>query len=293
MQWVHPRRIGRYYSTALAAKKARSVTLTLMTLPLLLLRLYAAAQYIFQASRGPSLSELWYGTPRVADEGLEELQSAAKKNFGSLAKARWTNPAVWDIVLSAIVLGLWMAMTEANPRTMLQCTLMPWLKEENDVAVEPLAHTPKKRKNIGWFNTMKQFASVKSLTRFARPDEGPTTGTAEAFIRKRGRQTKHRKSESSNESGYMLRSKSKSKSKSPGMGRKSVSPYKPSTTRGRSQSRAKSQGRQRGSSRMLPDITGITANGRESAGIGWFLSAICGLSVAWIAGFGAEAADSF
>jgi hypothetical protein len=169
---------------------------------------------------------------------------------------------------------------------MFRCTLLPWLKSEEEVTFERQEDAADKKSHC-WLNTVKHLASVKNLTRFARPDEGPTTGTAEAYVRKRGRPPKHRKSLSGNESGYAI-ARSKSKSRSPGRPRKSVSPSKRTSSRLRSQSRARSQARYGWKhARSL----GISIAGWEAAGVTWCLVVVAGLGVSMLGAFGAEATD--
>jgi hypothetical protein len=163
------------------------------------------------------------------------------------------------------------------------------LKDDDEVAIERQERaTSEETKASGWLDTVKQLASVKNSTRFARPDEGPTTSTAEAYVRKRGRPPKHRKSMSENESGYAL---ARSKSKSRGRPRKSVSPSKRTTSRARSQSRAKSQVRHGQYGWKHASSLGISVVGWEAAGVTWCLVIVAGLGVSMLGAFVAEATD--
>jgi hypothetical protein len=221
----------------------------------------------------------------------DEIEYALGLTFGMLADTGRPNAMAWDVVLSAIIIGLWTALAEADPRTMFRCTLLPWLKDDDEVAVERQERaTSEETKASGWLDTVKQLASVKNLTRFARPDEGSTTGNTEAYVRKRGRPPKHRKSMSGNESGYAL-ARSKSKSRSPGRPRKSVSPSKRTTSRARSQSRAKSQVRHGQYGWKHTSSLGISVVGWEAAGVTWCLVIVAGLGVSMLGTFGAEASD--
>ena len=186
-----------------------------MALPLVAIRVYAATRTLIDAgsAQGTNAGQnLAHGQFEQAGEGIrKDAEYAAQSTFGLLADTGRGNAMAWDVVLSAVILGLWTALAEADPMTMLRCTLLPWLKSEEEVTFERQEDAADQKRH-GWLNTVKHFASVKNLTRFARPDEGPTTGTAEAYVRKRGRPPKHRKSLSGNESGYAIaRSKSKSR----------------------------------------------------------------------------------
>ena len=227
-------------------------------------------------------------TEQFVEDVRDDVEYAAWSTFGLLADTGRANVMAWDVVLSAVILGLWTALAEADPRTMFRCTLLPWLKNEDEVAIERQEHAASgDKKSHSWLNTVKQLASVKNLTRFARPDEGPTTGTAEAYVRKRGRPPKHRKSASGNESGYAI-ARSKSKSRSPGRPRKSVSPSKRTPSRLRSQSRARSQVRH---GWKHTNSLGISVAGWEAAGVTWCLVVVAGLGVSMLGAFGAEATD--
>jgi len=261
-----------------------------MALPLVAVRVYAATRTLIQAGsvlETDFFQKMVHGQSEKMGEDLRnDVEHAARATFGLLAATGRANAMAWDVVLSAVILGLWTALAEADPMTMFRCTLLPWLKSDEEVTIERQEHASKK--SHGWLNTVKQLASVKNLTRFARPDEGPTTGTAEAYVRKRGRPPKHRKSLSGNESGYAI-ARSKSKSRSPGRPRKSVSPgNKRTSSRLRSQSRARSQARhgwQHASS------LGISIAGWEAAGVTWCLVAVAGSGVSMLGAFGAEATE--
>ena len=289
IQWIHPRRLGRYHASATSARRSRALTLSLMALPLVAIRVYAATRTLIDAgsAQGTKIGHyLAHGQIEEAGEDIRnDAEYAARSTFGLLADTGRANAMAWDVVLSAVVLGLWSALAEADPMTMFRCTLLPWLKSEDEVTFEKLEDADKK--SHGWLNTVKHLASVKNLTRFARPDEGPTTGTAEVYVRKRGRPPKHRKSLSGNESGYAI-VRSKSKSRSPGRPRKSVSPSKRTPSRLRSQSRPRSQaqyGWKHASS------LGISVAGWEAAGVIWCLMLVAGLGVSVLGAFGAEATD--
>jgi hypothetical protein len=266
-----------------------------MALPLLAVRVYAATRSLLEAG---SLLEVKIlqtmgrmQLQKAGEEVAHEVEHVLHATFGMLADTGRPNAMAWDVVLSAVIIGLWTALAEADPRTMLRCTLLPWLKDDDEVALERQERaTSDETKASGWLDTVKQLASVKNLTRFARPDEGPTTGTAEAYVRKRGRPPKHRKSMSGNESGYAL-TRSKSKSRSPGRPRKSVSPGKRTTSRVRSQSRAKSQVRHGQYGWKHASSLGISVIGWEAAGVAWCLVIVAGLGVSMLGAFGAEASD--
>jgi hypothetical protein len=292
-QWIHPRRLGKYHPTAASAKRSRATSFFLMALPLLAVRVYAATRSLLEAGSVlgvktfQNLAHLQ--TQQAGEDIANEIRYTARANFGLLADTGRPNAMAWDVVLSAVIIGLWTALAEADPRTMFRCTLMPWLKDDEEGALERQERaTSDETKASGWLDTVKQLASVKNLTRFARPDEGPTTGTAEAYVRKRGRPPKHRKSMSGNESGYAL-ARSKSKSRSPGRPRKSVSPSKRTTSRARSQSRAKSQLRHGQYGWKHASSLGISVVGWEAAGVAWCLVIVAGLGVSMLGAFGAEA----
>jgi hypothetical protein len=266
-----------------------------MALPLLAVRVYAATRSLLEAG---SLLEVkilqsvgrmqWQKAP---EDIAGEFKHAAWANFGMLADVGRPNAMAWDVVLSAVIIGLWTALAEADPRIMFRCTLLPWLKDDDEVAIQRQECAPtEETKASGWLDTVKQLASVKNLTRFARSDGGPTTGTAEAYVRKRGRPPKHRKSMSGNESGYAL-TRSKSKSRSPGRPRKSVSPSKRTTSRARSQSRAKSQVRHGQYGWKHASSLETSVVGWEAAGVTWCLVIVAGLGVSMFGAFGAEASD--
>jgi hypothetical protein len=184
-----------------------------------------------------------------------------------------------------------MGLAEADKRTMLRCTLLPWLRDKDEVISE--RHDPavnSARKGSGRLNTVKHLASVNNLIPFARPDEGPTTVTAEAYVRKRGRPSKHRKSASGNETEYTLTC-SQTKSRSPGKSRNSMSPCKRASSRVRSQSRAKSQARHGQSGWKYVGSLRIWAVGWEAAGVTWCLVIMAGLAVDMLGVFGAEATE--
>lgn len=263
-----------------------------MALPLVAIRIYAVTRTLIAAGStiGTQVSQnLAHGQVEKAAEDIRnDLEYAAQSTFGLLAETGRANAMAWDVVLSAVILGLWTALTEADPMTMFRCTLLPWLKSEEEVAIERQEHAiDNDKKGHGWLNTVKHLASVKNLTRFARPGEGPTTGTAEAYVRKRGRPPKHRKSLSGNESGYAI-ARNKSKSRSPGRPRKSVSPSKRTSSRLRSQSRARSQVRY-GWKHAIS--LGISIAGWEAAGVTWCLVVVAGLGVSMLGAFGTEATD--
>jgi hypothetical protein len=261
-----------------------------MALPLVAIRVYAATRTLIDAgsAQGTNVGQnLAHGQFEQAGEDIrKDAEYAAQSTFGLLADIGRANAMAWDVVLSAVILGLWTALAEADPMTMFRCTLLPWLKSEEEVTFERQEDAADK-KSHGWLNTVKHLASVKNLTRFARPDEGPTTGTAEAYVRKRGRPPKHRKSLSGNESGYAI-ARSKSKSRSPGRPRKSVSPSKRTPSRLRSQSRARSQARP---GWKHASSLGISIAGWEAAGVTWCLVIVAGLGVSMLGAFGAEATD--
>lgn len=271
-----------------------------MTLPLVLFRTYATARAFWEASSELNTNVLWYALnfipKEAAEDGFKDIQRTAHDLFKPLAAAGRFNAMAWDVVLSTLMLGLWSALAESDASTLLKCTLLPWLKDEEEVMIQQheraYGHGEAKQ---SWLSTMKELASAKTLTRFSRSnqDEGPTTGTAESNVRKRGRPLRHRKSASGNESGYvLLRSKSVSKSRSPGRSRKSVSPSKRRPfSKARSQSRARSQARLHGKSEVAKGPLEITSAGWEAAITTWVLAALGGLGVAMTAVFGAEAAD--
>jgi hypothetical protein len=268
------------------------MTFALMALPLVAVRVYAATRTLIDAgsNTGTTLfqSIKHADADQVVEDIRDELKYAARSTFRLLAKTGRAYAIAWDVVLSAVILGLWTALAEVDPSTMFRCTLLPWLRNEDEVAFERQEYaTSSDEKSHGWLNTVKQLASVKNLTRFARPDEGPTTGTAEAYVRKRGRPPKHRKSASGNESGYAI-ARSKSKSRSPGRPKKSVSPSKRTSSRLHSQSRARSQVRH---GWKHASSLGISVAGWEAAGVTWRLVAVAGLGVSMLGAFGAEATD--
>jgi len=175
-----------------------------MALPLVVIRIYAATRTLLEAGSGLH-SNTWYDLlhlkPQEAtEEGLGDSEYAGRSTSGMLADTGRANAMAWDVVLSAIAIALWVALAEASPRTMFRCTLLPWLKEESEVAYEKLHRTIRlDQDDKGFLVVVKQLASLTNLTRFARPEEAPTTATAEAYARKRGRPPKHRKSQSVNE----------------------------------------------------------------------------------------------
>jgi hypothetical protein len=266
-----------------------------MTLPLVVVRIYAATRTLLEAGselHSRTWYDLWHLKPQEAtDEGLRDLEYATRSTFGMLVDTGRANAMTWDVVLSAVVIALWAALSEANPRTMLRCTLLPWLRDESEVAFEKLDCTirldPDKK---GFLAAVKQLASVTNLTRFARPNEAPTTATAEAYVRKRGRPPKHRKSESAHENGYAIIC-AKSKSRSPGRSRYSASLGKPMPSRARSQSRTRSQARykQHGGDRV--GYLGLAVAEWKAAGVTWCLAVLDGLGVAVIGAFGAEVTE--
>lgn len=260
-----------------------------MALPLVAIRVYAATRTLINAgsAQGTKVGQnLAHGQfDQAAEDIRNDAEYAARSTFGLLADTGRANAMAWDVVLSAVVLGLWTALAEADPMTMFRCTLLPWVKSEEEVAFE--RQDDADRKIHSWLNTVKHLASVKNLTRFARPDEGPTTGTAEAYVRKRGRPPKHRKSLSGNESGYAI-ARSKSKSRRAGRPRKSVPPSKRTSSRLRSQSRARSQARNWW---KHTSSLGISIAGWEAMGVIWCLMLVAGLGVSMLGAFGAEATD--
>lgn len=266
-----------------------------MALPLVAVRVYAVTRTLIEAGSATDsdvIQKVAHGQVNEAGEGIrDDVEYAARSTFGLLADTGRANAMAWDVVLSAVVLGLWTALAEADPRTMFRCTLIPWLRDDDEVVIERQDRAMESdKKSHGWLDTVKQLASVKNLTRFARPDEGPTTGTAEAYVRKRGRPPKHRKSASGNESGYAI-ARSKSKSRSPGRPRESASPGKLTTSPARSQSRARSQVRREQHGWKHAGSLAISIAGWEAAGVTWCLVVLAGLGVSMLAAFGAEATD--
>ena len=294
MQWIRPRRLGSYRSTAAAARKSRAFTFTLMALPLVVIRIYAVTQTLLQAGcerHSKTWDDLWNFKPQEAtEEGLGDLKYAARSTFGMLADTGRANAMAWDVVLSAVVIALWAALAEAKPRTMFRCTLLPWLRDESEVAYEKLGRTIRlDQDKKGFLAAVKQLASVTNLTRFARPNEAPTTATAEAYVRKRGRPPKHRKSESANDNGYAI-IRSLNKSRSPGRPRYSASP-KRVPSRARSQSRARSRVRYGEHGDHGVGYLGFAVAEWKAAGVTWCLAALGGLGVAVIGAFGAEVTE--
>jgi hypothetical protein len=268
-----------------------------MAMPLVVVRIYAATQTLLQAGsqlHSKTWDDLWhFKTQEATEEGLGDLRYAASSTFGMLADTGRANAMAWDVVLSAVVIALWAALAEAKPRTMFRCTLLPWLREESEVAFEKLGRTIRlDQDKKGFLAAVKQLAAVTNLTRFARPNEAPTTATAEAYVRKRGRPPKHRKSESANENGYAIM-RTLSKSRSPGRSRYSASP-KPMPSRARSQSRVRSQSRARSRVRYGEDevgYLGLAMAEWKAAAVTWCLAALGGLGVAVIGTFGAGVAE--
>jgi hypothetical protein len=261
-----------------------------MALPLVVIRIYAVTQTLLQAGselHSKTWDDLWHLKPQEAtEEGLGDLEYAARSTFGMLADTGRANAMAWDVVLSAVVIALWVALAEAKPRTMFRCTLLPWLRDESEVAFEKLGRTIRlDQDKKGFLAAVKQLAAVTKIKRFARPNEAPTTGTAEAYVRKRGRSPKHRKTESANENGYAIIG-TLSKSRSP-RSRYSASP-KPILSRARSQSRARSRVRY-GEDEV--GYLGLAMAGWKAAAVTWCLAALGGLGVAVIGAFGAEAAE--
>lgn len=270
-----------------------------MALPIVLLRIYTAACTLWKTSARHETQVWWYARilmpKEAAEEVFEVIHEAASSTISKLAAIGRFNAMAWDAVLSTLLLGLWTALAESDPRNMLRCTLLPWLKDEEEILFQQQERTLQREETKrSWLNAVKQLASAKTLTRFSRSnqDEGPTTGTAESYVRKRGRPLRHRKSASGNESGYaIIRNRSKSKSRSPKRSRKSVSPAKRAVSRARSQSRPGSQVRQHARSDIANGTLGIMVAGWEAAAVSWCLAIFGGLGVAMIAVFGAEAAD--
>jgi hypothetical protein len=296
MQWIHPRRLGRYHATAAAARRSRAIIFTLVAWPLVVIRIYAATRTLLEAGsqlHSKTWSDLWnLKTQEATEEGLGDLGYAARSTFGMLADTGRANAMAWDVVLSAVVIALWAALAEASPRTMFRCTLLPWLRDESEVAFEKLDRTIKLDPNKkGFIAAVKQLASVTNLTRFARPNEAPTTATAEAYVRKRGRPPKHRKSESSNENGYSI-ARAQSKSRGPGRPRYGASPGRPLPSRARSQSRATSQVRSAQPGGKQVGYLGLAVAEWKAAVVIWCLAALGGLGIAVIGAFGAEVTES-
>jgi hypothetical protein len=295
MQWIHPRRLGRYHATAAAARRSRAIVFTLMALPLVVIRIYATTRTLLEAGselHSKTWSDLWQSkTQEATEEGLGDLKYAARSTFGMLADTGRANAMAWDVILSAVVIALWSALAEANPRTMFRCTLLPWLRDESEVAFERLDRTIKLHPDKkGFIAAVKQLASVTNLTRFARPNEAPTTATAEAYVRKRGRPPKHRKSESVNENGYAI-ARAQSKSRSPGRPRYGTSPGRPMPSRAPSQSRPRSQVRYGQLGEKRDGYLGLAVAEWKAAGVTWCLAALGGLGVAVIGAFGAEVTE--
>jgi hypothetical protein len=291
MQWIHPRRLGSYRSTAAAARRSRAFTFTLMALPLVVIRIYAATQTLLQAGSelySKTWDDLWHSKlQKATEEGLGDLEYAARSTFGMLADTGRGNAMAWDVVLSAVVIALWAALAEAKPRAMFRCTLLSWLRDESEVAFEKLGRTIRlDQDKQGFLAAVKQLAAVTKIKRFARPNEAPTTGTAEAYVRKRGRPPKHRKTESANENGYAI-TRALSKSRSPERSMYSASP-KPKPSRARSQSRARSRVRY-GEDEVR--YLGFAVVEWKAAAVTWCLAALGGLGVAVIGAFGPEVAE--
>jgi hypothetical protein len=115
-----------------------------MTLPLVAIRIYAVTRTLIAA--GSTLGtkvghNLAHGqTEKAAEDAHNDLEYAARSTFGLLAKTGRADAMAWDVVLSAIILGLWTALAEADPMTMFRCTLLPWLKSDEEVAIKRQEH---------------------------------------------------------------------------------------------------------------------------------------------------------
>jgi hypothetical protein len=118
-----------------------------MALPLVVIRIYAATRTLLEAGsqlHSKTWSDLWqFKAQEATEEGLGDLEYAARSTFGMLADTGRANAMAWDVVLSAIVIALWAALAEASPRIMFRCTLLPWLRDESAVAFEKLDRTIK------------------------------------------------------------------------------------------------------------------------------------------------------
>lgn len=296
--YVAPRRLGHYYASAGDAKKARAFSFALLALPMVLLSSYATVRLWFTPH---PVHEDWYRVngswwDRTRDEysHMAELGKAAWSSVTALAGAGLVTAMAWDVLLTGVVLSCWAVTAETDPRSMLRCSILPWLKDEEEVKIDGMKLEEQKilegHEKRSWLKAMNPLTAVTHLTRFARPGDGPASGSAEAPIRKRGRLAKHRKSDSVNESGYaLMRVASKSRSP-PARSRRSVSPAK--RTRSGSKRRSRSRSAYNPRDYYANSVVHIEdpASGWESAGLVWCLGILGGLGFASVAVFGAEAA---
>ena len=111
-----------------------------MALPLVANRIYAVTRTLIEAgsAQGTHIGQnIAHGEgEKAAEETLQDVKFAAWSTFGMLGDTGRANAMAWDVVLSAFVVGLWLAFAEADPSTMLRSTLLPWLKDEDEVAYE-------------------------------------------------------------------------------------------------------------------------------------------------------------
>lgn len=110
VQWIHPRRLGKYRATAAAARRSRALTFTLMTLPLLALRIYAATRTLLEAGSILDAKVLQkvghFETRKAMEDVVDEVELAGRWTFGLLADTGRANAMAWDVVLSAVIIGL-------------------------------------------------------------------------------------------------------------------------------------------------------------------------------------------
>lgn len=292
--YIAPRRLGHYYASAGDAKKVRAFTFALLALPMALLSLYASLRLCFVPRSIHDdryrANGSWWNKTQGEYSHLAEMGKAFWSTFTVLGGVGHVSAMAWDVLLTGLVLSCWVVTAETEPRSMLRCSLLPWLKNEEDVKIDGMKLEEQKilegHEKRSWLKAMNPLTAVTQLTRFARPGDGPASGSAEVPIRKRGRPTKHRKSESENESGYAFMRKSRS----PPSAARSRSPAKRQRSESRKRSRSRSTYNPRNYYANSVINTEDQAAGWESAGLVWCLGLLGGLGMASVAVFGAEAA---
>jgi hypothetical protein len=89
-----------------------------MALPLLAVRVYAATRSLLEAG---SLLEVKIlqtmgrmQLQKAGEEVAHEVEHVLHATFGMLADTGRPNAMAWDVVLSAVIIGLWTALAEAD-----------------------------------------------------------------------------------------------------------------------------------------------------------------------------------
>ena len=106
----------------------------------LLLHIYSTVTAVCELA--PSRTSSWVTRVilryRKRDASSEALQTARSfaSILDSLADHAWINAIAWDVIFSVAGLSLWAGVSSADVRSILKCTLWPWLDETVELVQE-------------------------------------------------------------------------------------------------------------------------------------------------------------